>query len=137
VVEARDREQVAARVGGDDMKVCVPTMGNDGLDEAVSQHFGQAPTFTVVDLDRNEVKVLQNRSTHMGGRGLPPDMLNGHGIDVMIAGGLGPKAILAFCSYNVEVFVGATGTVKDAIDDWKQGSLSRADLENACREHKH
>ena len=26
------------------MKVCVPTMGNTGLDEAICQHFGRAPT---------------------------------------------------------------------------------------------
>jgi predicted Fe-Mo cluster-binding NifX family protein len=146
VAEDRDRvavkgkEQAAPEVvqdGGNEMKVCIPTMGSEGMNEAVSQHFGQAPTFTVVDMDTNEVEVLSNRSTHMGGSGLPPDMLNGHGINVMIVGGLGPKAVQAFCQYNIEVFVGATGTVKDAISDWKEGYLNRADLDNACREHRH
>ncbi|NPV62667.1 MAG: NifB/NifX family molybdenum-iron cluster-binding protein [Methanotrichaceae archaeon] len=119
------------------MKICIPTMGSDGMTEAVSQHFGQAPTFTVVDMETNEVVVLPNKSSHMGGIGLPPDMLSGQGIDVMIVGGLGPKAVQAFCQYGIEVFVGATGTVKDAIDDWKEGYLNRANLENACQEHRH
>lgn len=31
------------------MKVGIPTMGDSGLDESVSQHFGRASTFTIVD----------------------------------------------------------------------------------------
>ncbi|HQQ37231.1 MAG TPA: NifB/NifX family molybdenum-iron cluster-binding protein, partial [Methanothrix sp.] len=41
------------------------------MDEAICQHFGRAPTFTIVDLDHQEIKVLPNVSEHMGGKGLP------------------------------------------------------------------
>jgi predicted Fe-Mo cluster-binding NifX family protein len=30
------------------MKLCIPTLGNGGLDDFVSEHFGRALTFTVV-----------------------------------------------------------------------------------------
>ncbi len=53
------------------MKVCIPTMGGSGMDEALCQHFGRAPTFTVVDMDTRMVQVLTNISEHMGGSGLP------------------------------------------------------------------
>jgi len=33
--------------------------------------------------------------------------------------------------------VGAAGTVKDAVDDWRGQMLARADFDNACQEHKH
>jgi len=119
------------------MKVCIPTMGNSGMDGAVSQHFGRAQTFTLVDLDTREVQVLQNVSEHMGGIGLPTDALKDKGIGVMIVGGLGPKAVQNFAEQCVEVFVGATGTVKDAIEDWRGGLLVKASSDNACKEHKH
>lgn len=119
------------------MKVCIPTMGGAGMDEAVAQHFGRAATFTCVDLDTGLVQVLQNQSQHMGGVGLPPDMISQHSVKAVIAGGLGPKAVMAFAREGIEVFVGAAGTVRNAVEDWKAGLLDRAGPDNACREHKH
>jgi predicted Fe-Mo cluster-binding NifX family protein len=133
--KARTKGQ--AEDGGYNMKVCIPTMGNGGMEEAVSQHFGRAQTFTLVDLDAGDVQVLQNVSEHMGGNGLPTDALKDKGIQVMIVGGLGPKAVQNFAEQCVEVFVGATGTVKDAIEDWRDGVLTKASSDNACKEHKH
>jgi len=53
------------------MKVAVPTMGNEGLDEEVGQHFGRVPTYTIVDTETNDVKVINNTSQHAGGQGYP------------------------------------------------------------------
>lgn len=119
------------------MKVCIPTMGNGGMKEAISQHFGRAPTFTLVDLDTREVQILANKGEHMGGSVLPTDTLKDQGVQVMIVGGLGPKAIQAFAEQCIEVFVGATGTVKHAIEDWREGRLTKASSDNACQEHRH
>lgn len=119
------------------MKICIPTMGEGGIQEDICQHFGRAPTFTIVDLDSQKIRVLPNVSEHMGGKGLPTETIFAEGVKVMIVGGLGPKAVLAFSQEGIDVFVGATGTVKNAIDDWQGNLLLRADMENACREHKH
>ena len=98
---------------------------------------GRAPTFTVIDLDTGKVKILRNVSEHMGGSGIPTETILAEGVQVMIVGGLGPKAVSAFSQAGVDVFVGASGTVKDAIEDWRADMLTRADLENACKDHKH
>lgn len=119
------------------MKVCVPSMGTAGINEHVSQHFGRSPTFTIVDVEKGALEVVRNNSSHMGGSGLPVDVLQGRGVQVLLAGGLGPKAVLAFQQLGIKVFVGATGTVKDAIDDWMNGFLIEASIDNACREHRH
>ena len=119
------------------MKVCIPTMGEGGMQEAICQHFGRAPTFTIIDLDSGDIKVLPNVSEHMGGTGLPTETIFAEGVKVMIVGGLGPKAVSAFNQEGIEVFVGAVGTVKDAVDDWRAEILTRANLDNACSEHKH
>lgn len=119
------------------MKICIPTMGVSGMDEDICQHFGRAPTFTVIDLDSKDVKVLKNISEHMGGTGLPTETISAEGVQVMIVGGLGPKAVSFFNQAGIEVFVGAAGTVKDAIDDWNANMLVHADMDNACKDHRH
>ncbi|MGV8174242.1 MAG: NifB/NifX family molybdenum-iron cluster-binding protein [Methanothrix sp.] len=119
------------------MKICIPTMGESGMEEAICQHFGRAPTFTIVDLDSDAIRVLPNVSEHMGGKGLPTETIFAEGVQVMIVGGLGPKAVQAFNQAGIDVFVGAAGTVKDAIDDWQAKMLARANLDNACNEHRH
>ncbi len=119
------------------MKVCIPTYEMNGLDEIVCEHFGRAPTYTILDMESGEVSSIPNTSEHFGGVGLPPEMLAKEGVHVMLCGGLGPKAVLMFEDAGIEVYVGATGTVKEAIEAFKAGSLSAATNENACREHRH
>jgi len=119
------------------MKVCIPTEGDGGIDDLVGQHFGRVPTYTVVDIDTGEVKVIANVSEHRGGTGLPPELISTTGTHIMLCGGLGPKAITMFEQFGIDVFVGAKGTVRDAVEAWKQGMLMEATDENACREHRH
>lgn len=117
------------------LKVSVPSMGHRGLDEHVGEHFGRVPTYTVVDIETNEVKILDNTSEHMGGSGYPPEIMAQAGVDVMLCGGLGRRAIMMFEEMGIHVFVGANGTVRDAISQWQTGVLQEATDENACRQH--
>lgn len=119
------------------MKVCIPTESNFGLDDHLSQHFGRAPTFTVVDIETGKVKVIRNDGSHMSGSKLPPEILAEHGVDVMIVGGLGPKAITMFESFGIKVVVGGSGLVRDVIEDWKAGNLRKATIDDGCLEHRH
>jgi len=50
----------------------------------------------MVDLDSGEIKVLKNVSGHLGGKGLPTETIFAEGVQVMIVGGLGPKAVSLF-----------------------------------------
>ena len=120
---------------GDNMKICIPTMGNNGLDETVGEHFGRVPTFTVVDSETNDVEVIPNTSTHMGGSEYPPELLNKKGVNLMLCSGLGHRAIKMFEEFGIEVYVGAHGTVKDAIKMWKDNTLQMATDKTACEQH--
>lgn len=122
---------------GDFMKIGIPTLGGRGLSEEVSPHFGRAPTFTLYNTETGDVKVVNNTSEHMGGVGKPPETLMQHDVEVMLCSGLGPRAINMFESYGIRVFVGASGTVQDSIDLWKEGILEEATDENACKMHRH
>lgn len=117
------------------MKIGVPTMGDKGLDESIGEHFGRVPTYTIVDLDTNEVTVIPNTSHHMGGQGQPPEILQSKGIQVMICRGLGMQAITMFQDFGIDVYVGATGTVREAVDAFKLEQLQKAEIGNACKQH--
>ncbi len=117
------------------MKICIPTMGENGLDNAVGEHFGRVPTYTIVNLDTNEVKVIPNTSEHMGGQGQPPEIMAREGVNVMVCRGLGRRAIIMFEELGIDVYIGASGTVRDAIDAFKQDRLQKANIDNACGQH--
>ena len=119
------------------MIICVPTEGDHGLNEAVCQHFGKAATFTLYDSETGEVKVMENRSEHMGGAGTPPEHLSRENVSAVLAGGLGPKAVDMLQRFGIEVFVGASGTVQDTIERWSSGSMEKASSDNVCRDHAH
>ncbi|MBK5190809.1 MAG: iron-sulfur cluster assembly scaffold protein [Methanosarcinales archaeon] len=130
--EKRNKEK-----GGGDMKLCIPTLGNGGLDDLVSEHFGRAPTFTVVDMANSGVKVVENTGEHFGGVGNTPELVAGAGAEIMLCSGLGPRAISMFEQLGIEVYVGASGTVQDAINAFQAGELLEASDANACKEHRH
>ena len=118
------------------MKICIPTNGSNGLEETIGEHFGRVTTYTIVDIDTNEVKVISNTSHHMGGQGYPPELLKKEGVNVMVCKGLGRRAISMFEEFGIEVYIGATGLVKDAVTAFKEGNLQKAGIFDSCSRHE-
>lgn len=121
--------------GEKSQKICIPTMGEGGPESLVGDHFGRVPNYTIVELDTNEVKIIPNTSHHMGGQGYPPELMKREGVSVMVCKDIGMRAIGMFEEFGIEVYIGATGTVKDAVDAFKKGLLQKATRDDACREH--
>ncbi|MFW6121851.1 MAG: NifB/NifX family molybdenum-iron cluster-binding protein [Petrotogales bacterium] len=117
------------------MKICIPTMGNNGLDDVVGEHFGRVPTYTIVDIDTNNVQVIPNTSHHMGGHGDPPEIMAREGVNVMVCQGLGRRAISMFEGIGITVYIGASGTVRDVISAFKQEKLKKASESDGCGKH--
>jgi len=117
------------------MKICIPTMGKRGLDDSVGEHFGRVPTYTIVDLETDEVKVVPNVSHHMGGQGDPPEIMVREGVNVMVCQGLGRRAISMFEGFGIAVYIGAAGSVRDVVAAFKQDRLQKATVDDACGKH--
>ncbi len=117
------------------MKICIPTTGDRGLDDRVGEHFGRVPNYTIVDIETNEVKVIPNTSHHMGGHVDPPEIMAREGVNVMVCQGLGRRAINMFEDLGIDVYIGASGTVREAVDTFKQGKLQKASESDGCGKH--
>lgn len=118
-------------------KVCVPTTGVGGLNDSVGEHFGRVPTFTIVDTETGGVEVVANTSEHAGGVGLPADILAGMGIDVLLCQGAGRRALSILGDKGIDVCIGVSGKVSDAIESWKKGVLFSAGEGDACQQHQY
>jgi len=121
--------------GEKNLIICFPTEGNKGLDDIIGQHFGRVPYFTLYDTESDEVKVIDNQSEHMGGRGLPGEILSKLGINVLICRGAGRRALQIMGSKGISIYFGAMGKVKDALEAWKNNELQLAQEGDACQEH--
>lgn len=120
------------------MRICVPTMGESGMDEAVSAHFGRSPYYMIVDEENGKVLFIKNISDHMGGVGKPPEHIAEHKAQIILCGGLGQGAISRLRSFGIEPYVGAEGTARDALRMYHEGKLSKADETSACKDgHQH
>ena len=117
------------------MKVGIPSMGEKGLDEQVGQHFGRVTHYTIIDLNTDEIRVVSNTSHHMGGMLQPPELLKKEGVHIMLCSGLGRRAISLFEQMGIEVYIGASGTVRDAIAAFNNGNLQQATMTDGCQEH--
>jgi predicted Fe-Mo cluster-binding NifX family protein len=119
------------------MQVSVPVMNRFGLSSSVGAHFGKVPAYAILDTESGNLRFVDNTSEHLGGVGMPPELLAKEGVQVVLCSGLGPKAVDMLVSLGIQVHVGAKGTVQETIAAWNEGKLPRADQNNACQEHHH
>jgi predicted Fe-Mo cluster-binding NifX family protein len=114
----------------------IPTLNEGGLLSEISMHFGRSPYFTIIKFENNEIKeisAIEILGKHSGGSKTPAEIALNSGVDVLICGNLGPKAVSMISENGIEVYSGASGKVKDAFKAWKNGMLQLAD-ENSCNE---
>jgi predicted Fe-Mo cluster-binding NifX family protein len=100
------------------VRIAISTDGN-----IVSAHFGRCPAFTIADISNGKTtnkKILDNPG-HQPGH--IPQFLHGQGVECIICGGMGRRAISFFSQYGIQTVVGVTGTIEEVIQKLEQGTL--------------
>lgn len=118
------------------MKIVIPTNDKKGLEDGVAEHFGRCETYTFLDENGGVVEIIKNTSEHMGGAGLPPELMKKHGADVLLCRGLGPRALNLCREFGMEVYTSEAKTAGEIFKLWKGKKLQKATLENVCEEHR-
>ena len=122
------------------MKVCIPSVGNQGLAAAMHDHFGSAPFFTVVDTTTDTVtEVVENTNNHHEhGRCNPVQIIDGHSLDAVICQGMGQGAVLKLNGAGIKVYIGPSAeTVEQAVAAFKTGQLLELQPGDGCAGHHH
>ncbi len=110
------------------MRIAIPM--EDGH---LAQHFGHCRTFALVDVDPvlNQITALAEVPAPDHQPGLLPPWLKERGVDLVIAGGMGSRAIGIFQDVSIAVVVGAPAECAEALAAmYLNGSLAAGS--NAC-----
>ncbi|MGB9822417.1 NifB/NifX family molybdenum-iron cluster-binding protein [Thermodesulfovibrio sp.] len=103
----------------------------------VAQHFGRCPGFTIVDIEDGKIinkNLIENPGYKAHQPGQVPMFLRNQSVTHVIAGGMGPNAVMNLQAAGIKVIVGVTGKVEDIIAQFLSGTLSGG--ESLC-EHGH
>ncbi|MDI9433296.1 MAG: NifB/NifX family molybdenum-iron cluster-binding protein [Planctomycetota bacterium] len=109
------------------MRIAVTSVGQ-AMDAQVDPRFGRAACFVVVDTESMEFQAMENSNVDAGG---------GAGISAakvvieadakaVLTGNCGPNAERTLRAGNVKLYTGVTGTVAEAVEQFKAGKLTEA-----------
>ena len=70
-------------------------------------HFGHCQEFALVDVEDNEIKNKETLVPPPHEPGVLPKWLHDQGTNVIIAGGMGARALDLFAQNNIQVIIGA------------------------------
>lgn len=110
------------------MKIAVSSQGEE-LDSPVDPRFGRARFFLIVDTESGTQYVCENSQNlnALQGAGIQAaENVMQQGVSALLTGHCGPKAFRALAAAGVEVFVDVTGSVRDAVENFKKGAYERA-----------
>ncbi len=107
--------------------IAIAALDDRGLDGEVSGHFGRCPHYVmveVVDGVQGTVKVIDNPYFDAHQPGVMPQFLQQQGANVILAGGMGPRAINLFHGFGIEVATGVIGNVGKVLAAYLRGDVT-------------
>lgn len=113
------------------MKIAITSSGPD-LDSPVDPRFGRCAYFVFVDPETMEYEAIENPNVGApGGAGIQSAQLVANkGVKAVLTGSCGPNAFQTLQAAGVEVIIGVSGTVREAIQQYKSGKLRPAPQPN-------
>jgi predicted Fe-Mo cluster-binding NifX family protein len=121
------------------VRIVVPVSDEKGIDAQLSQHFGRAPFYAIIDLDEEGHVIGQgtiaNTSEHFGGVGLPPDRILQLRPKALVTYGLGSKALKVFQDAGIAVLRTEANTVREVVNAYNNDELQ--ELTQGCHHAHH
>ena len=110
------------------MKVAIAADGHQ-----VSPHFGRCSSYTIIEVKGGEV-INREEIPNPGHRpGFLPEYLARHGVNCIIAGGMGPRAQSLFSQHNIQTLTGVQGSIEEVIDKFVRQELKAG--KDLCNHH--
>ncbi|MCP8310970.1 MAG: NifB/NifX family molybdenum-iron cluster-binding protein [Candidatus Methylarchaceae archaeon HK01M] len=106
------------------MKVAVSAIG-ESLDDQVDPIFGRCQYLIIIDTENMAFEAILNTSTDkMSGAGIQTaQIVADRGVQAVITGNVGLNAHQVLLSSGIEIITGASGTVKEVVERFKDGQL--------------
>jgi predicted Fe-Mo cluster-binding NifX family protein len=118
-------------------RIALACDGGFGLKGSIAAHFGRCPSYVLVDLVDDRIlgfQVFDNPYYPNHQPGVIPQFIHSQKANVMIAGGMGPRAIDLFTQLGIDVAIGVQGKVRDVVESYLRGEIQGI---VACEHHGH
>jgi len=118
------------------MRIAIAVEDSKGLDSITANHFGRCPYYIFVDLDGQQIKKIETLPNPYYGNHQPgavPGFIHEHNADIIVAGGMGRRAIDLFKEYKVQAYTVAPSNVRQVLEQFTDGNLEDA---QPCKEHE-
>ena len=110
------------------MKIAITAQGEQ-MQSPVDPRFGRAKWFVVIDTETGAFEVVDNKKNFNAAQGAGIQAgrnVAELGAEAVVTGNMGPKAFATLKAAGISVYVGAEGTVQEALDRFKAGALESA-----------
>jgi len=109
------------------MKIAVTSTGPT-LDDNVEARFGRCPYFLIIDTDTMQYETIENPNIAIGGgAGIQSaQLMSEKGVTTVLTGNCGPNAFSVFGQAGIQVIVGVSGPVRNAVEQFKAAAFSSA-----------
>ncbi len=99
------------------MRIAIPSADDRGLESEVNQHFGRSSFYTFVDVEDGKIKNVEVKplNTEGHGPGDLPSFVKENGGEVVVAYGMGSRAVDFFGQLGIKVVTGAAGKISGVI----------------------
>ncbi len=99
------------------MRIAIPCINDDGLNSEISMHFGRSPYYAFIDIEDNEIKNMEVKPVPFAEHrpGDLPNFVKENKGDIVIAYGMGGRAIDFFNQLGIKVVTGAQGRVGEIV----------------------
>ncbi len=114
------------------MKIAVTSKGTN-LDSEVDPRFGRAAYIIIVDTETLEFEAVDNSANvnALKGAGIQAaSSISDKGAGVLLTGYCGPNAFKTLEAANIKVANDVSGTVREAVNAFKDGKISFSDKAN-------
>lgn len=108
----------------------VVTASEPSIDAPVDARFGRTPYFISVDTETGAWESHDNQQNLNAAQGAgiqAAEAVSRLDAEAVVTGHCGPKAYRTLSAAGVQIFVGAEGTVAEAVEAFKNGELAPAD----------
>jgi predicted Fe-Mo cluster-binding NifX family protein len=119
------------------MLIAIPSTNPGGLEAELGAHFGHCDLYTLIEVVEGQIvtsSVIPNVPHQQGGCMAPVQHLAGHGVKVLIAGGMGLRPLMGFNQMGIDVYFGGSAqqTVAEAIQSFVDNRLPKFTPEFTC-----
>ncbi|MDL1962043.1 MAG: NifB/NifX family molybdenum-iron cluster-binding protein [Deltaproteobacteria bacterium] len=112
------------------MKLAISATGKE-LDSMIDPSFGRANYFVIVDAESGDIVEVINNSAAQdaaGGAGInAATIVAGSGAQTVLTGQVGPNAFGVLQAGGIKVISNVSGTVGEAVEQYKKGTISSLD----------